>query len=237
MRLFEFPGLIPLLAAFASAGFSGCTGTSTESENTLGLVPGRALSAEGFPASGARITLRSRGIVAEGLELAWKVLDTATADRQGRFELRLPEGLEIFLEIREADTTVPHPRIHFTRYDSAETRPRRFGDLMLSPAGTLEGRLTPGPGAPNANLWVGVAGTSVLVKLAGAADSTGLPFRLDGLPAGEHALTVVAVGGGVASGPYPTKPPPRVAVAADTVTDAGQVYFEEALRFIIARPP
>lgn len=236
MRRLELPILKPLIMALAFAGFSGCTGTSTESENTLGLVPGRALLAEGAPASGARITLRSREIVAEGLDLSWRVLDTATADLQGRFELRLPESLEVFLEIREASLAGPHPRIHFTRYDSADIRPRRFGDLVLAPSGTLEGRLTPKPGAPTLNLWVGVAGTSVLVRLPGAADSAGLPFVLAGLPAGEHALTVAAVGG-VASVPYPTKPPPLVLVAADTLTDAGQVFYEEALRVIIAPPP
>lgn len=239
MRRFEFPGLIPLLIAFSFAGFagfSGCTGTSTESENTLGLVPGRALRAGGSPASKARITLRSREVVADGFHLEWRVLDTATADQQGRFELRLPESVEVFLEIREADSAVPHPQTHFTRYDSAAIRPRRFGDLVLAPSGTLEGRLTPRPGAPNANLWLGVAGTSVLVKLPGTADSTGLPFRLEGLPAGEHTLSVVAQGG-VTSSPPPANPPPRANVAADTVTDAGQVYFEEAQRVLMPRSP
>lgn len=235
MRRLEFPGLIPILLALASAGFSGCTGTSTESENTLGLIPGRALLAEGAPASGARVTLRTREIVAEGLDLAWRVLDTATADPQGRFELKLPEDLEVFLEIREADPVGTHFQIHFTRFDSAGIRPSRFGDLVLAPSGTLEGRLTPRPGAPTTNLWVGIAGTSVLVRLEGAADSAGLPFRLDGLPAGEHALTVATVAG-LAAGRYPSEPP-RVAVAADTLTDAGRVFFEDAVRVIIAQPP
>lgn len=236
MRRPEFPQLIPMLLTLVVAGLFGCNGTSTESENTLGLVPGRALGAEGEPASGARIILRSRDLVSEGGGLAWKVLDTATADRQGRFGIKLPEGREVFLEIREAEPAGPHPRIHFKRYDSADIRPGRFGDVILTPSGILEGRLTPRPGAPTQNLWVGVAGTSALVRVEGAADSTGLPFRLVGLPAGEHALTVVAVGG-LVSGPNPSKPSPRVAVAADTVTDAGQVFFEEALRIITAPPP
>lgn len=231
MRRFEFPGPILLRLLLLSAGFLGCTGTSTESENTVGLIAGRAVRADGAPVPGAGITLRSREIVSKGMDLAWKVLDTATADPQGRFGLELPDDKEVFLEIREADPAGPHPLIHLTRYDS-RVRPRRFGDLVLSPSGTLEGRLVPGPGAPTRNLWVGVAGTSVLVKLPGTADSTGLPFRLDGLPGGEHAL-IVAVPAGVMSNPDPVKAPPRVAVAADTVTDAGRVFFEDANHVLI----
>src|SRR5688500_9918204 len=153
MRRLDFPVLVAVLPALLGAWFSGCTGTSTESENTLGLHPGRALLAEGAPASGARVTLRSREIVAAGQDLAWKVLDTATADIQGRFEVDLPESLEVFLEIREAGSAGAHPRIHFTRFDSADFRPRRLGDRVLAPSGTLEGRLTPRPGAPTLNLW------------------------------------------------------------------------------------
>lgn len=235
MRRPESTVLIALLLALAAAGLSGCTGTSTESENTLGLVPGRAMRADGGPASGARITLRTREIVAEGSNLAWRVLDTAAADRQGRFELNLPESLEVFLEIRAANPAGSHPLLHFIRYDSADVRPRRFGDLVLTPSGSLEGRLTPRPGAPTVNLWVGVAGTSVLVRLPGAADSSGLPFRLEGLPAGEHALTIASLGG-MSSGPPPTLPQPRVAVTPDTLTDAGQVFFEEAVRIMVAPP-
>jgi hypothetical protein len=233
MRRLEFLGPILLRLLLLSAGLSGCTGTSTESENTVGLIAGRAVRAEGVPVPGARITLRSREIVREGMDLAWKVLDTATADRQGRFGLELPDDKEVFLEIREADPAGPHPLIHLTRFDSSGIRPRRFGDLVLSPSGTLEGRLVPGPGAPTRNLWVGVAGTSVLVNLPGAADSTGLPFRLDGLPAGEHELTV-AVAAGVSSNPDPVKPPPRIAVTAGTVNDAGRVIFEDANRVLVS---
>lgn len=236
MRRLEYLGAVALLLALPYAGPSGCDGTSTESENTLGLVPGRVLRAEGMPAPGARIFLRSREIVWDGADLAWRVLATATADPQGRFQLKLPDSGEIFLEILEADAAAAHPRILLTRYDSADIRPSRFGDLVLQPSGTLEGRLTPRPGAPTQNLWVGVAGTSVLVRVPGRADSTGLPFRLEGLPAAEHALTVV-VAGGVASTPYPTKPPPRISVAADTLSDAGRVEFEEALRITLPLPP
>jgi hypothetical protein len=163
MRRLEFPGPILMRLLLLSAGLFGCTGTSTESENTVGLIAGRAVRAEGMPVPGARITLRSREIVSKGMDLAWKVLDTATADLQGRFGLELPDGKEVFLEIREADPAEPHPLIHLTRFDSG-VRPRRFGDLLLSPSGTLEGRLVPGPGAPTRNLWVGVAGTSVLSR-------------------------------------------------------------------------
>lgn len=237
MRRLELPGFMPFFLALASALFLGCTGTSTESENTLGLVSGRALRAEGAPAAGARVALRTREIVTEGSRLAWRVLDSATADPQGRFEIKFPEDVEMFLEIREADSADPHPLIHFVHYDSADIRPGRLGDLVLTRSGSLEGRLTPKPGAPTENLWLGVAGTSVLVRLTGAADSAGLPFRLDGLPAGGHALTVAAAVIGSVSGPKPSEQPPMVAVAADTVTDAGEVFFEEAVRVTVARPP
>ncbi|MEO7425207.1 MAG: hypothetical protein ABI036_08465 [Fibrobacteria bacterium] len=233
MRRFEF--LVPILMGLLllSAGLHGCTGTSTESENTVGLIAGRAVRADGTPAPGARITLRTREIVSKEKDLAWKVLDTAKADLQGRFDLELPDDKEVFLEIREADPVAPHPLIHFTRFDSSGIRPRRFGDLMMSPSGTLEGKLVPGPGAPTEFLWVGVVGTSALVRLPGKADSTGLPFRLDGLPGGEHELTV-AVQAGVSSSPDPVEPPPRIAVTADSITDAGRVFFEDAKRVFVS---
>jgi hypothetical protein len=44
----------------------------------------------------------------------------------------------------------------------------------------------------------------------------------------------VAVPAGVTSNPDPVKPPPRLAVAADTVTDAGRVFFEDAYRIFVS---
>ena len=234
MRRLEFLGPILMRLLLLSAGLFGCTGTSTESENTVGLIAGRAVRDDG--AAGSR--RQNHATVPRNHQRGIEARVEGSRHRhggflQGRFGLELPDDKEVFLEIREADPAEPHPLIDFTRYDSPASGPAVSATFVLSPSGTLEGRLVPGPGAPTQNLWVGIAGTSVLVNLPGVADSTGLPFRLDGLPGGEHELTV-AVPAGLISNPGPAKPPPRIAVAADTVTDAGRVFFEDANRVLVS---
>lgn len=229
MRRPDLPVLL-LAAAFAATG-SGCTGTSTESENTVvqaGAPQGRALLADGKPAPRARIALRTKEVVVKDSIPSWKIIDTATADARGVFAIRIPANREIWFEIREDAPQVPYPEVYLHRYDSTDVRPLKYGDLPMRPSGSVQGRLVPAQGAPRQNLWLGVAGTSVMARVEGVADSNGLPFRLDGLPAGTQTLTVVMVGGLMVS-QHPAAPMPRAQIAGDTLTDLGKLIYEEAV--------
>lgn len=210
---------------------SGCIGTSTESENTVvqtGTPLGRALLSDGKPAPRARISLRTKEVVVKDSIPSWKIVDTATADARGVFAIRIPANQEIYFEIREDAPLAPYPEVYLRRYDSADVRPLKYGDLPLEPSGSVRGRLVPAEGAPRQNLWLGVAGTSVIARVEGVADSTGLPFRLDGLPPGTQTLTVVMLGGVMIS-QYAATPMPRAMIAGDTLTEVGKLVYEEAV--------
>lgn len=216
----------PLLLCLALAG---CYGTSTDTENTM---TGVALLADGRPAAGAVLAIRSRELVVspQGIP-SWKALFTRTADAQGRFfEVSLPKDREIYLEIRQApaETSPGHfPQVYFIRYGESQPRPDLLASVTLSPSGSLKGSIGSKTDPLPINCWLGVIGSSAFVKLDSASDSTGHPFRLDGLFPGSHDLTLVSVAE-VGTTVMSTSDKPKGEVKPDSVTEMGSIFYNGA---------
>lgn len=227
MRRPEKPALwISFLLGLALAC---CTGTSTDTENTLTAV---AYLADGRPAAGAELAVRVPKLIVspQGIP-SWQTLTSLTADRHGRFsEVRLPQGEEIYLEVRQnpGDTVQGHsPQVYFIRYQVAEARPEFLGAVTLSPSGSIQGRIESKTDSLAAHHWIGVIGSSAMVKLSASADSVSFPFRLVGLYPGSHALTVVNLADtGVGVMTANTKPTGEV--KPDSVTDLGSIFYNGA---------
>lgn len=228
MRRPENPSLsASILVCLALAG---CYGTSTDTENTLTAT---AYLADGRPAAGAVLAVRVPTVVVspQGIP-SWKSLVTSTADDQGRFfDVVLPQEGEIYLEVRQnpADTPVPGnpPQVYFIQYVADQARPDHPGTLTLSPSGSLTGRVELENDSLIPHHWIGVIGSSALVKLDAATGSASIPFQLDGLYPGRHALTFVnagVAGAGIVS----VNLKPVGEVKPDSVTDMGPIFYNGA---------
>lgn len=218
--------------------FAGCLdGTSTDTPNTLrpGTLEGAAFRADGTPAAGARVSVRSGRVSLDASGRPdYVLLDADVADAKGRFAVDLPAGTLAYLEILVTDSTDRgrETQVYFDAFDAEAARPTRFTEYPLKASGSLEGRLIPTKGKPLEGNWIAVPGTSAMVRLDAPSDSGGIPFRLDGLYPGPRELEILS-GIGVAVMSTPGKLPVGQVKPAE-VTDLGSIFYNETLPAVVA---
>lgn len=220
---------IDRFAVFVSLFLGGCvSGTSTESENT---VTGYAVLSDGQPAAGAVLTARSSVFMVSDGVPAWTSVAADTADSLGRFKVRIPRAQALYLEIRQGNTALTpgvKAEVCFSVYPFGVRRPDSLGTFRLLPSGSIKGRIAPKSVPSLSGYWVGIFGSSAMVKLA--PDSLGgYPFVLEGLYPGLNQLTLATLKGVVNPSTSDTGgnywPAPWARVESDSTSDMGSIPF------------
>ncbi len=200
-------------------------GTSTSIGTSIG---GTALLADGSPAAGARVTMRTDEIeIIDGRPQS-KTLDSARTDSLGRFTFSILPGTGFHLGIDCDPVTgcgsVARQVFH-REYAGVAEGSQAFGILRTAIPGSIQGAVKDSLSGSGKPIWVGIAGTDHFVKVSDpdpGAEPFLHPFRLDGMFPGEYRLTVFGITD--TTRPYLPKTAP-LQVKSGRVTEIGLIEY------------
>jgi hypothetical protein len=202
------------LVLLAAAAAASCifddrhAGTSTSAENT---ILGSARLAGGGPAPGAAVSARTTEITLSDNHIPEsKLIGFALADKDGRFNLKVPKHKAFYLEIRRRDSgpqvaDLIFPDVYFREFRDTLAEATELGAVTLAPSGTLSGELVSERDLSDRTVWIGIPGMDNFILVPGpAARDSAVRFTLQGVPAGEHPLVVFLPSEVVIAGPTDT---------------------------------
>ncbi|MDB5105991.1 MAG: hypothetical protein JWP91_3680 [Fibrobacteres bacterium] len=220
------PALAALLLLLGCEGNDRVAGTSTSVGTSIG---GTALLADGSPAAGASVLMRSGGIVFRDGKPQTALVDSTVADARGRFRLSSHPGgfsVEVRCGGRSACMGDSISGVFLKEFPAGTGGAATLGTLRLAAPGALRGSIRdsswPLLGSDSV-VWVGIEGTGNFMKVerpvpsaAGTGKGT---FRLDGLYPGEYLLTLIH---GPGASPVSLKMRP-IPVGSGEVAEAGAI--------------
>lgn len=223
---------LPVVALFlllASCGDDRMAGTSTSVGTGIG---GKASLADGNPAAGARVLVRSEDLRYVGDAPAHEALDSTVTDREGNFSLPGTRSGPFYLEIIGPDpqsmagTAGPGAASGAEVYLRHFARPPRggnLGTLSLAVPGTVTGKVR-APAPEGGGIWVGMKGGGRFLPIQGRSGvKIGEPvdFRLEGVAPGVGDLVVAYLPDSVAAKIDPVEV--RATITSGAETDLGLV--------------